>query len=231
MINKRYVFQIAHQRSGSHFLGFCIGSHSQITYVDELTRIKSLKLLREQLKTKEDVIKLLDSKFEYIKTPRVLVDIKYDHMMPALEELMKESKVIHIFRENKLDTYYSALHAQYRKSNRLGEYIEGGEVTNIKKKPERYPTFKYEEGVIYLLIRNELMFRRKYGHLIGLTFSYEELTKNESIKKLPTWAMRKICKFLEIEEHPMVAKTIKMSPSSVKYFFINSEKRKGGNAL
>ncbi len=217
MKNKRYVFQIAHQRSGSHFLGYCMGTHPDITYVDEITTIKSIKLLYEQLKTKEDVIKLLDDKFGDIKTPLVLVDIKYRHMMPALAEVMHNSKVIHLFRENKLDTYYSALHAQYRKNNKTGEYVDGGEITDIKEKLNDFPTFARDEDVVYLLIKNELNFRRKYGYLAGLTFSYEELTKNNFVKKLPTQAMKKICKFLEIEEHPMTAKTIKMSPTKVRY--------------
>ena len=219
MKNDRYIFLVAHQRSGSHFLGYCIGQHPQITYVDEITTLKSVEELHKQLKTEKDVLDLLEDKYGDIKTPMVLIDVKYEHIMPALEKVMKKSKVIHMFRENKLDTYYSALHSHYRREHKLGEYIEGGEVTDVKEKPEDPPMFLYEDDVVFHLIRNELMFRRKYGYLVGLTFSYEELTKNALIKKLPDWAMKKICKFLKIEECPMVARTIKMSPANVKYYF------------
>ncbi len=217
MKNTRYIFQVTHQRSGSHFLGYCMGTHPDITYVDEITTIKSIKLLREQLKTKEDVIKLLDDKFGDINTPLVLIDVKYRHMMPVLTEVMNDSKVIHLFRENKLNTYYSALHAQYRKNNKTSEYVDGGEITDIKEKPNDFPIFARDEDVVYLLIKNELDFRRKYEHLAGLTLSYEQITKNENVKSLPFPVIQKICKFLEIENYPMTARTIKMSPSNVRY--------------
>lgn len=216
---KRYVFLVAHQRSGSHFLGYCIGSHPAVTYVDEITRIKPLKYLREQLKTKEDIFRLLDDKFGDIKTPLVLVDIKYRHILPALAEAMKDSRVIHLFRENKLNTYYSALHAEYRRHKKTGEYVDGGEVTDVKKTPDKFPRFRYNDEVISHLIEGEMYFRRKYGDLVGLTFSYEELTGNRNVKGLPTEVAKKICKFLGIEEQPLTARTIKMSPPRVRGYF------------
>lgn len=209
------------QRCGTHFLGSCIGSHPDITYVDEITVPMSLKKIQERVRTIEDINDYISEFYSSVNTDWVLLDIKYRHIFKPLNTWIEEKKVIHIKRTDIKAVFYSMMYAEIRRSNRTGEYAEWVKNWDDKKrakKPEgNAPTIQWKSDK-YEALENWLKRNWNYYKNIGLEFEYNKLTDNKQTTKLPKWASKKICDFLGVEYHLLTTNLSKMSPSNFKEY-------------
>jgi hypothetical protein len=207
----RFVALIGHQRTGTHLLGTCIGSHPAVSYLDELTTHWRLDWLSAQAGTPADFARMLDRKFADAKEPWLLFDVKFNMIkhVPALEEFLRLHRVIGIIRENEDAWFYSFLHAHYRKERGLAEYGEADKAEAVADYP--LPSLKYPEWLKTQETATKWAYYARFLYLADRIFSYEDLTQNVDVKDLPEWACHVICQYLDVVPMQLTTTLTKMS--------------------
>lgn len=214
------VVLLGGQRTGTHFLGTCIGSHPEVEYVDEITTIARLNNLKKNYKTKEDLEQFLDKVFEGRKKV-ILLDVKYGHIYKALEDFIMDNKLIHIKRKDTEAVYYSMIHAEYRRNFKVGEYSEEVEDLDgkIKAKPPKFfPEVGFNSRHIVAIKKWHEKFWEKFDGK-GLELEYGKLTGNKQTDKLPKWASDEICSYIGIEKKLLKTGLKKMSPKNYDDYY------------
>lgn len=186
----QFMTIMAHQRSGTHFLGAAIGSHPDIKYTGEIFCRNVPQSTAEMRKTILRVACGADV---------ICLDCKYNQISPSLEAFLQrpDVKVIHLVRRDRLAAYFSgALHAW------RGQRPDAGEVTTFRFMPDVYR--EIEEFV--------QAHQRRLGYLTDLKLYYEDLTHNKDTVLLPIWASRMICDLVGVVHRPMTTSYGKEAP-------------------
>jgi hypothetical protein len=168
---------MAHQRSGSHFLGSAIGSCPEIKYVGEIFYYPPVDI--------QDVVDGIDRVAHGADV--ICVDTKYNQITPPLEEYLArpEVKVIHLIRRDRLAAYFSGALHTWR-----GEGHEGEEI----------PIFDFDLSVFNEIEEEVTLHQRRLGYLTNLQLCYEDLThRGRDTTILPDWASRGICNLAGVD--------------------------------
>lgn len=190
----RFMAIMAHQRSGTHFLGGAIGSHPQIKYTGEIF-CRNVPQSEQQMR--QGILRVACG------ADVICLDIKYNQISPPLEAFLQryEIKVIHLVRRDRLAAYFSgALHTW------CGQHPEAGEV----------PTFCFILDQ-YREIEEEVQAHiRRLGYLTDLKLYYEDLTHNEDTNAVPMWASRMICDLAQVDVRQLFAGYGKEAPADYR---------------
>jgi len=222
MTEKRIAVILSHHRSGSHLLGWYIGSHPDVCYIDELTRhIKTSRLGR--LETQDDVRDLILRAARHDDSPVVVVDFKYrmlDLCPSALLFMDQCPRVIHLYREDEDAFYYAWCHAQVRKREKTAEYADGVERTEVEE-PPLPPRIWRDEALKRKLVSVVQEQRARYAPFATLELTYEQITGGgQEVETLPRDVDKQICDLLGVPLKPMRAQTRKMSPSDYDVYLM-----------
>ena len=186
----RFIAIMAHQRSGTHFLGSAVASHPDIKYTGEIfcrhvpSRMSDVRarILRVACGAKV-----------------ICLDTKYNQISPPLEKFLArhEVKVIHLVRRDRLAAYFSGELHTWR-----GKHPDADEVPTFCFNLDRYR--KIEKSVQRRM--------RRFGYLTDLRLYYEDLTNNQDTVALPVWASRMICDLVGVYNMQMTTSYGKEAP-------------------
>jgi len=174
----RLAAVMAQQRSGTHFLGSCLGSHPDVKYTGEI-------FCRNVPQTWEQLVKMLD-RVVCDECKVVVLDTKYNQINPLMEQLLErpEVTVIHLLRKDLLRLYFS------------------GEVHSWRGQPgnkDHIPVFKFNDPRYREIVQARRECIEQFSYLEDLRLVYEDLTANQEVPGLPEWASRQICDLLGVE--------------------------------
>jgi len=186
----RFMAIMAHQRSGTHFLGSAIASHPDIKYTGEIFSRKPPKSTQE-----------MRNRFSRVSRGAevICLDTKYNQISPPLEAFLAQHqvKVIHLVRRDRLAAYFSGELHTWR-----GQHPDAGEL----------PTFCFLLDQ-YRAIEEEVeMHKRRLGHLTDLRLYYEDLTNNKDTLVLPERASRMICDLAGVDVRQLTTPSGKEAP-------------------
>ena len=185
----RVMAIMAHQRSGTHFLGSAIGSHPQIKYVGEI--------FYHSPRTMQAIFNGIDRVASGAEV--LCLDCKYNQITPPLETFLsqREIKVIHLVRRSRLAAYFSGALHSWRNGGHMGEEI---------------PVFDFDLDV-YGEIEDEVArHQRRLGYLTDLKLFYRDLTGGRDTTVLPAWASEMICRLVEVEAVSLTTSLGKEAP-------------------
>jgi len=181
---------MAHQRSGTHFLGSAIGSHPQIKYVGEI--------FYHSPRTMQAIFNGIDRVASGAEV--LCLDCKYNQITPPLETFLsqREIKVIHLVRRNRLAAYFSGALHSWRNGGHMGEEI---------------PVFDFDLDV-YGEIEDEVArHQRRLGYLTDLKLYYGDMTGGGcDTLILPDWANEMICRLADVDVQPLITPCGKEAP-------------------
>jgi len=181
---------MAHQRSGTHFLGSAVASHPDMKYTGEIFRGRPPQSTQEV----RNGVSRVSGDAEVI-----CLDTKYNQISPPLEAFLHrpEVKVIHLVRRDRLAAYFSGALHTWR-----GQYPDADEV----------PTFCFLLDQ-YRAIEEEVeRHKHRLGYLTDLRLYYEDLTNNEDTLVLPERASRMICDLAGVDVRQLTAPSGKEAP-------------------
>lgn len=212
---------LSHERSGSHLLGYALGSHPDVCYIDELTRyIRARNLTRFQ--SAGDVREfLLGIQRSRCPDSLLLVDVKYGMVRfnrEPLEEFLRQSTTIHLYRTDYRAWWYSRQHAEVRRWRKSAEYADGVERTEIKERPPA-PKIVWNQMYFRQAVQHLRAQQNHFAWLATYSLTYEDLTKGREVKVLPAREARLLCSILGIPNLPLRAQTRKMSPDDFERYW------------
>lgn len=213
---------LGHERTGTHLLGTCIGSHPDVRYLDEITTLARSQYLRDNTRTLEQLHDFLERKLARYNEPVLLLDCKLGHidLIAPLGEFLAERKVIGITREDDEAWMYSWGHAQMRKDLSLAEY---GDTPKAEAKPDHEMPTVILTASAQDWIEERRACEKRHWHLGDMWFTYEALTENQNVDQLPEWAAQQICSFLGLEVLPLTTTMVKMSPANLEGLLVYEE--------
>lgn len=188
----RILAVMAHQRSGSHFLGAAIGSHPAMKYTGEIFNGKKRPASSKAMWAGIDRVRG--------GRPDVLcLDTKYNQISRPVEELLAQDdvKVVHLVRRNLLRLYFSGELHDWR-----GEHPGD----------RRVPTLRFSNARFNAIVQEIEEYKRRFEHLADLTLYYEDLTGDYPTHQLPDWASQKICELVQVNVMPLTIGTEKEAP-------------------
>lgn len=188
----RLMTVMSHQRSGTHFLGSCIGSHPAVKYTGEIFGGGKLPGSEERLK--EILGRVMCGGFEV-----VCLDTKYNQINRYVAALLAQDgvKVVHLIRRNLLRLYFSGELHTWR-----------GQNPGNKK----MPTFQFHPKRFSAIERQIEGYRRRFAYLADVTVYYEELSGNRATRRLPKRTAEMVCGMADVEYMPLTTDHKKRAP-------------------
>ena len=189
---------MAQQRSGTHMLGSCIGSHPNVKYTGEIF-CRNVPTSWARL---VDTVKRVECGGWDV----IVLDVKYNQISPPVEQLLREIPVIHLLRQDERRLYFSGqLHSYW------GSHPKDKERGFIPTLAFHQPTF---DAIMYA--RQWAI--QKFSYLEDLRLVYEDLTDNQEVTELPAWACRRICETLGVEYRILTTDYKKNAPRGIEQF-------------
>jgi len=191
-MGKRIIAVISHQRSGTHFLGSCIGSHPAIKYTGEIFWGEKTPLTTGQMWKTLD--RVMCGRVEV-----VCLDTKYNQLSQPVRGLLAqdEVKVIHLIRRNALRLYFSGELHTWRGRNPGNAEI---------------PVLQFSEARFNSTAQEIERYKLALGYLADVTMYYEDLTSDRPTYQLPDWASEQLCELAGVAYMPMTTDTKKNAP-------------------
>lgn len=216
---------MAYQRSGTHFLGSCLNSHPNLTYIGEAFGLSGNRqhpgerfatsigcpLAKKDWEKLVICLEKIYAEFSHKSMCTIVLDVKYNQITPALAKLLERIKVIRLIRRDFRARYFSELYWEIFKKNPL-QWALAKETLQI---PINRKTFDENACRDAMKVR---VFQNKLGYLADLDLYYEDLTNNEQANELPRAAVEMICNFLEIKYHRLTTSMSKIAPCTIDDF-------------
>lgn len=183
---------MAQQRSGTHMLGSCLGSHPDIKYTGEI-------FCRNVPQTHEQAMASIKPVLCGGYTAIVL-DTKYNQISRPVRRLLEREDVtvIHLLRRDLLALYFSGELHSYRSRNPNSQDI---------------PTFQFDKQRFYSIVEARRMRIAKLSYLADLTLVYEDLTGGGMpITALPEWTGQRLCEALGVPIRQLTTDHQKAAP-------------------
>lgn len=186
----RFIAIMAHQRSGTHFLGSAIGSHPDIKYTGEI-------FCRNVPNSESEMMKRISR--VACGAEVICLDCKYNQISPPLEALLfrYDVKIVHLVRRDRLAAYFSGeLHTWH------GQHPDADHV----------PTFCFDLDKYREIEESVERYQKRLGYLTDLKLYYEDLTNNQDTIALPYWANVMICTLARVDQRQLVTTYGKEAP-------------------
>ena len=184
---------LAHQRSGTNMLGWAIDTHPHITFTSELFHRN-----REGVPdTADELERALQGtrprtrngpSRPYLSDKVACLDVKYNQVTSAVEDLLRRIPVIHLVRTDHMRHWYSfqlriwwQSHPEYRQRRELPASLP-------------FDANQYDAFVTRLTNHQE-----RLRYLADLTLYYEKITDNKQITELPDRVTEQICTLAGVE--------------------------------
>jgi len=186
----QFMAIMAHQRSGTHFLGSAIASHPQIKYTGE---IFCRNVPQNEAQMRAGILRVACG------AEVICLDCKYNQISPPLEAFLNkpEVKVIHLVRRDRLAAYFSGALQTWR-----GQHPDADHVPTLCFILDQYRAIEEEVE----------RHKHRLGYLTDLKLYYEDLTNNRDTTSMPPWASRMICDLIGVEHKPLTMPPGKEAP-------------------